>query len=757
MGNSDKAYYLASEFPYFLQERFPNIRFKPRPRTHPRGFFPNDNDQSATGTMGTYAINHPNAAFKNKFKEAEGKVFPQAVRFRVFAYVYDDEGAKRPQSVFEVTTALADITWKVNLANKKSVRSVADPNPAVPVADPFENSASADLDTSSATLLCKRLRANELIPNLAYIFLERDDADKSKVNGRLHVIGNEGEVVGNTALATLWSNNWYDSAGDGSVLATIKPKPGGALLAKTGATSFADLKFLAYGTDDTPVDGGVAAIEAMPGWVVIGCPDYVPDMGHFVSLWDVGFSRGSRNVEDSVVTIQPGKHKIILAKKELDSYKKTDYLIHIHPNLCLFEDVKFVSGEAFGEPELGPAPVPVRAHNNVPPGAPPAPDPDAAKAQNAAVEHGGALISARTKMADLANATKLKDPDPKKPIGEWLKIAIFKRLRKPLTVYDRTRKFLIKPPATGLDTLLPDVLPRKLGRRMDYDGGADRGKFYEFPQYEWHGGNLRRFHGLADAGNLCGGSKSPPTAGPPAPAAALVAADLALLTNLDDMFWPATFSDMPMLRELAFTPNQYNQFEAWQASDADVRMDNVYDQLLSPALTKSLKTAGEADKHFADYLAARPLFAPALIDMAHLGAMLGGSFLPGIEVGREGAIQWNWTLFHGATRFFPTVRFKPAKAAAEHTNGTLTKDLAIPWSKDYNACDEAFWPTARPGQTTKTGAARHHWMTEEPDTLPHLGRAPADEIEFVKEYWKSLGFIRRDPTDKFLEQEQSWH
>ena len=31
------------------------------------------------------------------------------------------------------------------------------------------------------------------------------------------------------------------------------------------------------------------------------------------------------------------------------------------------------------------------------------------------------------------------------------------------------------------------------------------------------------------------------------------------------------------------------------------------------------------------------------------------------------------------------------------------------------------------------------------------------KLEFVKEYWKALGFIRRDAADMFTEQEQSWH
>jgi hypothetical protein len=44
-----------------------------------------------------------------------------------------------------------------------------------------------------------------------------------------------------------------------------------------------------------------------------------------------------------------------------------------------------------------------------------------------------------------------------------------------------------------------------------------------------------------------------------------------------------------------------------------------------------------------------------------------------------------------------------------------------------------------------------------PDVLPHLGRAPTDLVEFYKEYWKALSFVRRDASDQFLEKEQTWH
>ncbi len=71
-GGSDKAYHLACEFPYFLQEQFPNVRFKPKPRTHPRTFFADAASASAPGTIGTYNIFNTTAAFQNKFKDGAG-------------------------------------------------------------------------------------------------------------------------------------------------------------------------------------------------------------------------------------------------------------------------------------------------------------------------------------------------------------------------------------------------------------------------------------------------------------------------------------------------------------------------------------------------------------------------------------------------------------------------------------------------------------------------------------------------------------
>jgi hypothetical protein len=128
--------------------------------------------------------------------------------------------------------------------------------------------------------------------------------------------------------------------------------------------------------------------------------------------------------------------------------------------------------------------------------------------------------------------------------------------------------------------------------------------------------------------------------------------------------------------------------------------------------------------------------------------MLGGSFLPGIEVGREAAMAPNWSLLHGGTQYFPDVRFKPSSEDREHSVGTLTKDLAVPWTEDFADCDGAFWPTARPEWVSKNGTTRDLWLR----THIAEGTPNPTEVkkEFVREYWKRLGFIRRTADDKFL-------
>ena len=130
------------------------------------------------------------------------------------------------------------------------------------------------------------------------------------------------------------------------------------------------------------------------------------------------------------------------------------------------------------------------------------------------------------------------------------------------------------------------------------------------------------------------------------------------------MYWPATVADMPLLRELAYTPHQYGQFKAGRRRAPTSRSVNILEtEIVGPALKRAFTREGDEETYFLNLLLESPSFAPALLDMAYLGTMLGGSFLPGIEVGREAGIATNWSLFHGATKYFPSVRFKPCDRA----------------------------------------------------------------------------------------------
>ncbi len=124
MGESETFYYLASEFPHFLQEEFANLRLKTKPRTHPLTFFPSGDKDAARATASfpssAFEVYDPTEANHGKFRDAAGRILPQAARFRVFAYVYNSGEANLPDKVFEVTTAEANILWQVNIANKKS-------------------------------------------------------------------------------------------------------------------------------------------------------------------------------------------------------------------------------------------------------------------------------------------------------------------------------------------------------------------------------------------------------------------------------------------------------------------------------------------------------------------------------------------------------------------------------------------------------------------------------------------------------------
>jgi len=218
--------------------------------------------------------------------------------------------------------------------------------------------------------------------------------------------------------------------------------------------------------------------------------------------------------------------------------------------------------------------------------------------------------------------------------------------------------------------------------------------------------------------------------------------------QLDDLYWIVSERDMPMLKEYAVTHLQFDQLEYWATGTlttnkaSKLRWAPLFTVLFegTPIGAFLRATGHTAEQCFDEFAKRLPRYTPAMLDMANLSKMLGGSFLPGIEVGREGGKADNWSLTHGATKYFPDLRFHPATGTTPHTPGMLTKDLAIPWFNDFISCDETYWPTSRPQIVYQEHGFAYQWL--------HAG------LDNVLEYWRKVGFIRRSGST-FVEQERT--
>ncbi|MEM7176695.1 MAG: LodA/GoxA family CTQ-dependent oxidase [Pseudomonadota bacterium] len=768
MGNSREAYYLASDFPNFLQEQFSSLRLRPQPRTLP-GAEPVSTDYTVYNVFA-----EAQTAAPDRFKDANHAVLPQAARFRVYAYVFNNPDDRHPSRVFEVTSEHAEITWSVQLANLKAEYSNED------AFKNLENATPVSLGTADhqpqGGVSRRPVRpdptpgANPVQrPPLGYMFLERK-ADGEQINGRLHLIGNHGETayigtdiddqVG-SGLGNLWTDDWFDSQADGPVTAMITPKANGtALRAAAGLKDTPTVAFLSPEAEDPlAFDPAVQnGIPAMRAWAVVGLPNYTPDFGHFVSLWDLALGQSFITVHENAIFNQATRHKRIVRNHETDTYRTTDYRVHIHPQLCLFGDVNSVSGSTIRDP----------GHNTTTPDGP-AIDPNDKRrdeeVRDAQLARGGVPVNPRdpTMRNRLMDPADLRDDDPRHPIVQWLKVAILERLRVPTTLYQDQRKFIEGNQANTHE------FPRHLGRRENYFPGIDFSRIketdvpasvatdlpgsYRSTTNEMVPGSLKAYHNrVKRPGQMCGAG-GPPTMGTGEDHPH--GYDDEALRHLDDMYWPINAKNMPLLRELAYTSIQYTHFQVWSVTPA--ALENVFDLIVPPDKVTPLTQNHDPDMLF-DHLAGNaPRYMPALIDMASLGTMLGGSFLPGIEVGLEGGRRENWTPYHGATPHFPDLRIQTSTRQDESFPGILTKDLSIPWQRDYVACHEEYWPTARPGRAVGVaGRNPHQWMIVRNTTAPDPERYNA----YYDRYWTELGFIRRQDDQKtgavtFLEQERT--
>ncbi|HKQ76129.1 MAG TPA: LodA/GoxA family CTQ-dependent oxidase, partial [Blastocatellia bacterium] len=185
------------------------------------------------------------------FKDAQCRVKRQAARFRIFAY--HDDG-----TIDEITSAEADITWTVHLANKKAVK---------------RNSGSAadlTIDPGARTLNGPNQRkefdnGKIKLPGASAVTVPLGEI-RTDDDGRLLVLGGFGKSASpNSEPITEFLDNagWYDDISDGPVTASIK----------------------LHATGDT--------FNALGAWVLVAPPKFAPQIDNVITLYDRVFQMGA--------------------------------------------------------------------------------------------------------------------------------------------------------------------------------------------------------------------------------------------------------------------------------------------------------------------------------------------------------------------------------------------------------------------------------------------------------------------------------
>lgn len=186
------------------------------------------------------------------YKDSLCRVKRQAARFRLFGY--DNTGAV----VQELTAADADITWTVQLRNKKA--STPARNPGVTGAD----RAGLVIDPGPRTLNGASQSAKFdtgvfKIPGQSAITVPLGEI-RTDVDGRLLVLGGFGKSQasppGPLTGDFLDNNNWCDDVSDGPVTATVKLKSDGSTPPVVGA------------------------------WVISPPPKFAPPLDSVITLYD---------------------------------------------------------------------------------------------------------------------------------------------------------------------------------------------------------------------------------------------------------------------------------------------------------------------------------------------------------------------------------------------------------------------------------------------------------------------------------------
>jgi hypothetical protein len=202
---------------------------------------------------------------KNPYRDAEGRLYPQAARFRVY-------GVNAGGVIVKELTAPgsgADIAWTVHLANKKAAWyefQIALDIPEAASADPstLRNPDVKDRDSLVLDAGAHTLHAGAgSVEMVAGRFMHQGEPvylGKMWCEGdaRLLVTGGRGKSAsydGKPATTFANNNGWHDDVSDGPVTATVSYR-------------------------------GVA-LPVTPSWLVVAPPDYGPQCKSVRTLWDL--------------------------------------------------------------------------------------------------------------------------------------------------------------------------------------------------------------------------------------------------------------------------------------------------------------------------------------------------------------------------------------------------------------------------------------------------------------------------------------
>jgi hypothetical protein len=294
---------------------------------------------------------------------AGGKIKRQAARFRIFHY----PAVGVPEEVNLDHPAVAEIEWTVHLANRKAAffqfegqRGAAGPYAA---GAPDRRNKSIAAATREAKLVIdpgprsiKGVKAGPVKFDTGSGNFPKDAAGAPVIDylgelqtddkGRLLVLGGRGKSASSNALPA-------------SALQMTELRAGGFAGPNVGATR-PPAPLLDYANNDTWFDdvsdgpvtakvklkSGKTIVVQSPGWVLVGPPDFAPDIRNVISLYDTMLDVAIRELPLPPVPFQTAFDRL-----ELDELKKSlagtpgfqpEWFVDIEPTILAGFQARFV-------------------------------------------------------------------------------------------------------------------------------------------------------------------------------------------------------------------------------------------------------------------------------------------------------------------------------------------------------------------------------------------------------------------------------